>query len=162
MFFRHFEDGGQQYITRSWLLDPNIVDEISSNPKVENKMEKWNKQDFVVNFEENNLRNWEDAVKYGFIAAGGGRWYSKTLNRLFVGARIFCKIPKSGYVGIGKVTEKVKPIKEITFGLNGMEKKIAELELKAANMLHDSDDLEKCEYIVKVEWTKTVPKEDAY
>ncbi|MFJ5717410.1 hypothetical protein [Neobacillus sp. NPDC093127] len=29
-------------------------------------------------------------------------------------------------------------------------------------MLHDADDPEKCEYIVKVEWGKTVPKEDAY
>ncbi|WP_066320529.1 hypothetical protein [Bacillus sp. FJAT-29814] len=50
-------------------------------------------------------------------------------------------IPKSGYVGIGKV---------------------ADLSVKAPNMLHDVDDPEKCEYIVKVEWVKTVPKEDAY
>ncbi|WP_066320535.1 endonuclease NucS domain-containing protein [Bacillus sp. FJAT-29814] len=62
VFFRYFEEEGQQFITRSWLLDPNIVDEKSSNPKVDNKKEKWNKQDFVVNFEENNSRNWEDAV----------------------------------------------------------------------------------------------------
>ncbi|MFD2657938.1 endonuclease NucS domain-containing protein [Gracilibacillus thailandensis] len=162
VFFRYFEDGELQYITRSWLLDPNIVDEKSSNPKVKNKREKWNKQDFVVNFEEKDSRNWADAVKYGFIAAGGGRWYSQTLKRLFVGARIFCMIPKSGYVGIGKVTETVKPIKDATFEENVEEKGIANLSLKAPNMLHDSDELDKCEYIVKVDWIKTVPKEDAY
>jgi hypothetical protein len=162
VFFRYFEEGEQQFITRSWLIDPNIVDEKSSNTKVENKKEKWNQQDFVVNFEENDSRNWEDAIKYGFIAAGGGSWYSKTLKRLFVGARIFCMIPKSGYVGIGKVTEAVEPIKDATFVVNGVEKKISDLNLKALKMLHDSDDPEKCEYIVKVEWLKTVPKEDAY
>lgn len=162
VFFRYFQEEGQQFITRSWLLDPNIVDEKSSNPKVDNKKEKWNKQDFVVNFEENNSRNWEDAVKYGFIAAGGGQWYSKTLKRLFIGARIFCMIPKSGYVGIGKVTEEVKPIKDVTFEVNGVEERISDLSLKAPNMLHDADDPEKCEYIVKVEWDKTVLKEDAY
>jgi hypothetical protein len=162
VFFRYFEEGEQQFITRSWLLDPNIVDEKSSNTKVENKKEKWNQQDFVVNFEENDSRNWEDAIKYGFIAAGGGHWYSKTLKRLFVGARIFCMIPKSGYVGIGKVTETVKPIKDVIFEVNDMEKKITELSLKAPNMLHDSEDPETCEYIAKVEWIKTVPKEGAF
>ncbi|MGE7834937.1 endonuclease NucS domain-containing protein [Viridibacillus arvi] len=162
VFFKYFEEGEQQFITRSWLLDPNIVDEKSSNTKVENKKEKWNKQDFVVNFENNTSRNWEDAIKYGFISAGGGRWYSKTLNQLFVGARIFCMIPKSGYVGIGKVTEIVKPIKDVTFEVNGIEKNLADLNLKALNMLHDSEDPDKCEYIVKVEWIRTVLKEDAY
>lgn len=162
VFFRYFEEGEQQFITRSWLLDPNIVDEKSSNTKVENKKEKWNKQDFVVNFEENDSRNWEDAIKYGFIAAGGGRWYSKTLNQLFVGARIFCMIPKSGYVAVGKVTETVKPIKDVVFKINGVDKKIDELNVKAPNMLHDVDDLEKCEYIVKVDWIKFVSKEQAY
>lgn len=162
VFFRYFEEGEQQFITRSWLLDPNIVDEKSSNTKVENKKEKWNKQDFVVNFEENDSRNWEDAIKYGFIAAGGGRWYSKTLNQLFVGSRIFCMIPKSGYVAVGKVTETVKPIKDVVFKINGVDKKIDELNVKAPNMLHDVDDLEKCEYIVKVDWIKFVSKEQAY
>lgn len=71
-------------------------------------------------------------------------------------------IPKSGYVGSGKVTETVKPIKDVTFEVNGVERKIDDLSLKAPNMLHDSVDYDKSEYIVKVEWIKTVPKEDAY
>lgn len=162
VFFKYFEEGEQQFITRSWLLDPNVVDEKSNNTKVESKKEKWNKRDFVVNFEDKDSRNWEDAIKYGFIAAGGGRWYSNTLKQLFIGARIFCMIPKSGYVGIGKVIETVKPIKDVTFNIAGVEKKISDLELKGSNMLHDSDDLDKCEYIVKVEWIKFSPKKDAY
>jgi hypothetical protein len=162
VFFRYFEEGEQHFLTRSWLLDPNIIDEKSSNTKVENKKEKWNKQDFVVNFEDKASRKWEDAVKYGFISAGGGRWYSRTLPQLFVGARVFCMIPKSGYVGIGTVIETAKPIKDVTFNVNETEVKMSELNLQATNMFHDEEDLEKCEYVVKVKWTATVPKEEAY
>jgi hypothetical protein len=42
-FFRYFEEGEQHFLTISWLLDPNIIDEKSSNTKVENKKEKWKK-----------------------------------------------------------------------------------------------------------------------
>ncbi|MEH7744733.1 endonuclease NucS domain-containing protein [Neobacillus drentensis] len=162
VFFRYFEEGEQQFITRSWLLDPNEIEEKSSNTKVENKKEKWNKQDFVVNFEEKPHRKWEDAVNYGFISAGGGRWYSRTLSQLFIGARVFCMIPKKGYVGIGKVVETVKPIKDVKFKVGKEEKSVGDLVLKAQNMLHDIDDSEICEYVVKVEWLKHVPKEEAY
>lgn len=123
-----------------------------------NTKENWNKQDFVVNFEEKSYRNWNDAVKYGFVAAGGGRWYSRTLNNLFVGARVFCMIPKSGYVGIGIVTETVQSIHDATF----MNKKMSQLELNATEMYHDAEDPDKYEYIVKIDWIKTVPKEQAY
>ncbi|WP_222122605.1 hypothetical protein [Bacillus sp. FJAT-22090] len=143
-------------------MDPNIVEGKSSNTKVASKKEKWNNQDFVVNFEEGKYRKWEDAVKYGFISAGNGQWYSRTLNQLFVGARVFCMIPKSGYVGIGKVIETAKPIKDITFIINDEPKRISELSLKAPNMLHDEDDTEKCEYVVKIEWEKHTLQGDAY
>jgi hypothetical protein len=162
VFFRYFKEGDHQFITRSWLIDPNIVEEKSSNTKVVSKKEKWNNQDFVVNFEENQNRNWQDAIEYGFVSAGNGRWYSKTLEQLFVGARVFCMIPKSGYVAIGTVVETAKPIKDVMFTIEGEEKNIAELQMVAPNMLHDLDDLEKCEHVVKVEWIKYVPKEQAY
>lgn len=162
VFFRYFKEGEQEYITRSWLLDPNMVEAKSNNTKLASKKEKWNNQDFVVNFEEGEYRNWEDAVNYGFVSAGNGQWYSRTLNQLFVGARVFCMIPKSGYVGIGKVVETAKPIKDITFNISGELKKITEISLNAPNMLHDIDDLEKCEYVVKIEWEKHTLQNNAY
>lgn len=162
VFFRYFEEGNNEFITRSWLIDPNIMDEKSSNSRVENKKEKWNKQDFVVNFEDGRHRNWEDAIKYGFVSAGNGKWYSRTLKQLFIGSRIFCMIPKSGYVGIGKVIDTAKPIKDVTFKKGGRDVSAREIDWNAPDMLHDLENLEKCEYIVKVEWIKTVPKEEAY
>ncbi|MED1204207.1 endonuclease NucS domain-containing protein [Heyndrickxia acidicola] len=164
VFFRYFQEREQEFITRSWLIDPNIVEEKSSNNNNVGKKEKWNKQDYVVNFDDGQYRNWEDALKYGFISAGNGRWYTKTLQQLFVGSRIFCMIPKKGYVGIGRVIEEAKPIGEATLSVDGEDKKFHDLklQLKAPDMFHDMEDNEKCEYIVKVEWERYVEKEKAY
>nr|WP_291272251.1 hypothetical protein [Geothrix sp.] len=38
----------------------------------------WNGQYYVA-FGDEESRNWDEAIKYGFVSAGGGRWYSKTL-----------------------------------------------------------------------------------
>jgi Endonuclease NucS len=162
VFFRYFKEGSQEFITRSWLIDPNVVEEKSSNTKNESKKEKWNKQDFVVNFDDGSYRSWEDAIRYGFISAGNGRWYSRTLKQLFVGARIFCMIPKHGYVGIGKVIERVKPIRDVVIEVDGESKKLIDLPLTAPKMKHDLDNDELCEHVVRVEWLSFVPKEKAY
>lgn len=61
-------------------------------------------------------------------------------------------IPKSGYVSIGTVINTVKPIKYVTFKVNQTEIKMSALNSKATNMFHDEEDLEKCEYVVKVKW----------
>lgn len=162
VFFRYFKEGESEFITRSWLLDPTIVEEKSNNTKKEGKREKWNKQDFVVNFEDGNYRNWEDAIEYGFVSAGNGRWYSKTLYQLDIGSRIFCMIPRKGYVGIGKVVEKAKPINEVLFNVGGTNRNVDEVDFRASNMLHDLGNNEKCEHVVKVEWEKFVPKDKAF
>lgn len=162
VFFRYFEEDGQQFITRSWLMDPDLIEDKASHSKNDTKKEKWNNQDFVVNFEDKDSRSWEDAREYGFIAAGNGRWYSKTLNKLYTGARIFCMIPKSGYVGIGEVIEEALPIKDVTFTVDNEKIKMRDLNLRATNMFHDEENLDKCEYIVKVKWLKTIPKQEAY
>lgn len=162
VFFRYFEEGDNKFLTRSWLIDPNIMEEKSSNISIESKKEIWNKQDFVVNFDDGPHRNWEDAIEYGFISAGNGKWYSKTLNQLHVGSRIFCMIPKKGYVGVGKVIETSKPIRDVTFEVKGQEVGASNISWRAPDMLHHIDDHEKCEYVVKVEWIVTIPKEHAY
>ena len=42
---------------------------------------------FYVNVGEGDHRSWEDFRKYGFVAAGGGRWYSDSLLKLQLGTR---------------------------------------------------------------------------
>ncbi|MCF6270399.1 MAG: endonuclease NucS [Melioribacteraceae bacterium] len=164
VFFRFFKDNKNEYLSRSWLIDPTEVVEKTSKSKSQNKSEAWNGKDFVVNIDmdERGVTTWEDSQKYGFISAGGGKWYSNSLKQLFVGARIFAMIPKKGYVGVGIVKDKSVPIKDFTIKENDEEKSILDVDLKCSAIKDNSNDLEKCEYLVRVEWIKTKPEEKAY
>jgi hypothetical protein len=101
VFFRHFKDGSKEYLTRTWLIDPQEVDAKASAAGAERRgREPWNGRDFYVSFGEDQRRSWEDARKYGFVSAGGGKWYSATLLQLNPGARVFACIPKVGYAAL--------------------------------------------------------------
>ncbi|MGC9344690.1 MAG: hypothetical protein ACP5E3_18430, partial [Bacteroidales bacterium] len=166
VFFRFFKDNNSEYLSRSWLIDPKVVSERSSKSGSRKKGEEWNGKDFVVNIDtdDSGVSSWVDCQKYGFISAGGGKWYSNSLNQLFVGARIFAMIPKKGYVGVGIVKDTSVPAKEFYVNINGTEKSIFDVELRSKGLISDNDtnDLEKCEYFVKVEWIRTFPEEEAY
>ncbi|WP_202977864.1 endonuclease NucS domain-containing protein [Nocardioides daphniae] len=106
VFFRHFEDGGNRYLARTWLVDHEVqsTKSGSAGKQVKSK-EPWNGQDWYCSFgDDGTSRNWDDAVEYGFVSAGGQSWYSRTLKNLPVGGRVFACIPGSGYVGVGTVT----------------------------------------------------------
>jgi hypothetical protein len=72
----------------------------------------WNGTDWYVAFGHDDTRNWEDAREHGFISAGGGDWYSRTLRNLPIGARVFVYIPKVGYVAAGTTTGIAEPFTE--------------------------------------------------
>ena len=166
VFFRFFKDSGNDFLSRSWLISPNEVIEKSSKSKSQNKGESWNGRDFVVNINSfDEVSGWEDSQKYGFVSAGGGKWYSRSLNQLFPGARIFAMIPGSGngYVGVGYVKERSVLVKDFKIATEeGTEVSILEVPLKCEKMKENANDLVNCEYLVKVEWKKAVPKEKAY
>ncbi len=109
-------------------------------------------------FQQN--RNWEEARRYGFISAGGGRWYTKSLEMLHEGARIWVYIPGTGYVGVGRILEKSVPVSEFLIDDDhGKSVPITNLPLAIAKS--NVDDPEKMEHLVKVEWIKTVPVAEA-
>lgn len=162
VFFRYFKDGNNEYLTRTWLIDPKEVEAKSSKSSSQKGKETWNGQDFYVSFGEGPTRNWDDAVRYGFISAGGGRWYSRTLAQLTPGARVFVNLPGTGYVGVGKVKAEAKPIKDFVVKTPEGEKPILEAPVKAPSMGECADDPERTEYVVAVDWVRTVPREQAY
>ncbi|MBR3076692.1 MAG: DUF91 domain-containing protein [Oscillospiraceae bacterium] len=154
LFFYVFQNGTQRFISRVWLED-----EIDEPAKVETGNKgPWNGE-YYVSFGEDS-RNWEDARKYGFISAGGGSWYSQTLNLLSSGDRIWVNIPHNGYVGVGIVTSESVLAKDAVFFENGVSVKMNELPLKG-KYFYSPDDSEKAEYIVQVRWIKTVRRADA-
>jgi hypothetical protein len=85
----------------------------------------------------------EDAVKYGFVSAGGGDWYSKTVRNLPVGARIFVYIPQVGYVGVGETTGKA---------INFLESKEWQSKDLVGRYTHSNGEPE---FIVPVKWIST-------
>jgi hypothetical protein len=160
VFFRHFQDNGEEYLARSWLTDPKNV-EVSEETQHRGKKETWNEQDFYVSLGVGEHRTWEDARRYGFVSGGQGRWYSRTLEQLFPGARFFVHIPEEGYVGVGIVEKEAVPVKEFSVSVDGESRPILEAPLKAPSMGENADDPEMSEYLVRVNWIETRSREDA-
>lgn len=123
--------------------------------------EPWNGRDWYVSFQNDATRSWEDAVRYGFVSAGGGEYWTAQLDRLPVGARIFVNAVGIGYVGIGLVRESRVPVTDFKVKANGVDKPILQCPLTAKSMGHDLEDRDKCENLVRVEWIKTVGLEGA-
>lgn len=163
VFFRFFRDGASEFLARSWLIEPNEVEARSSRAITQKTSEPWNGRDFVVNFGDGDHRSWVDGQKYGFVAGGGGRWYSSSLRQLFKGARVFVNIPQEGFVGVGTVTSEAVPAKDFMVRTeSGDEKSILERPLLAPAMNRNADNPELCEYVVGIDWIKTRPESEAY
>lgn len=100
VFFSVFEDCGNQYLSRSWMIDPVETEEHAVNTQQKGE---WNGEFYASFGAGPGSRSWGDAASYGFISAGGGRWYSKTLFMLKPGDRVWVNIPGNGYVGVAEV-----------------------------------------------------------
>lgn len=163
VFFRVFKDVDREYLTRAWFREPGTMDVVEAESKRKKKGE-WNGE-YYGSFGHdggNDGRDWNEAVEYGFFSAGGGSWYTKTLNLLEPGARIWANIPGTGYVGVGEVLETAVPIDDFMVeDESGRKVPIQSLPLKAAKMWRHADDPEKAEYLVRVKWLETVPVKEA-
>ncbi len=162
MFFRYFKQGDSEYLTRTWLIDPQEVESNISKSTAKKGRELWSGQDFYVAYGVSENRSWEDAIKYGYISAGGGRWYTRTLESLTQGKRIFVCVPGTGYVGVGVVKETVMPASEFKVDVDGVLIPILKAPIHANYHSEYVDDLENSEYFVSVDWVKTVPIEQAF
>lgn len=150
LFFSIFKHNDDRLLSRVWFEEDLDLDDDASNTP-----QKWN-DEFYVSFGTDNIRSWEDAVQYGFISAGGGAWYTKTLNMLHAGDRIWVNIPHNGYVGVGEVIgDSVLAYDAVLDGQN-----MRDLKLKG-DYFFTSKDSELKEYVVPVKWIKTVPKNQA-
>ena len=106
LLFQVFAYGAEQLISRAWLIDP-IRAQVSSATTPGDPSEPWNGE-FYSSFGHGQSRSWEDAVEHGFICAGGGSWYSRTLRLLGPGDRVWVRVPGSGFVGVGRATGRVQ------------------------------------------------------
>lgn len=163
VFFKYFRDGENEYLARSWLIDPVQAEvHASSAPRGKKSSEAWNQRDFYISLGVGPERNWDDCRQYGFVSGGGGAWYSSTLRALFVDARVFVYVPKEGYVGVGVVTAEAMPIRDFAVSLSDREVRLIDAPVQATNLAHDLTDDEMCEWVVPVKWLATRPRPKAY
>lgn len=152
VFFRVFKDGEREYLSSMWFIDPTLPPPII----VGEEKEPWNGEFYVSYGHEMEGRRWEDAKKYGYVSGGGGTWYTKTLNMLEIGKRIWVNVPGQGYVGVGIVDGPVVKVDEFEIEDNGSMRLLTEDDVNGKGIFRDQGDEEKTEYLVKVMWIKTL------
>lgn len=159
LFFQVFSNGENQFISRTWLLDPIETQSAPSKSKKRDS-EPWNGE-FYCSYGHGNSRSWEEAVKHGFICGGGGAWYSRTLQLLKTGDRVWVKIPGNGFVGVGRVLGHAQAAKD--FILSTSKGSLPALEVLTQGTYHSefADNEEKSEYFVPIEWLETKPFDEA-
>ena len=155
LFFQSFEDEGRLYLSRSWLVDPAVV---QTAPTPGQDKGTWNGE-YYANFGADQSYRWEDGRKFGFTYASGGVWYTQTLRVLDVGDRVWVTIPKTGFVGVGIVEGEAQPVTDFTVSIDGQNVPITEVETEG-NYLADGDG-ENCAWFVPIKWTHTVPEKEA-
>lgn len=154
--FQVFSNGSEQFVSRSWLIDP-VRTQVSITARPDGgPNEPWNGE-FYCSFGHGTERSWEDAVELGFICAGGGTWYSKTLQLLSSGDRVWVKVPGTGFVGVGKVTGRPEPITSFLVNTPDGPRPILDAAKRAHYHQQYLNDPERCEYFVPVKWLQTVP-----
>lgn len=156
VFFQVFQHGDEQLLSRAWLIDPGTTQfNAATSPVTKGEKEPWNGE-YYVSFGSGSRRTWEDARKYGFISAGGGAWYSRTLKLLKPGDRVWVKDPAHGYLGVAEVTGTAALVKEFIVTLPAGQKPALDVLQTAAHLKETADDPEKAEHFVPVKWLEAV------
>ncbi len=161
VFFHCFKDGEREYLSRVWLRPPGFAEMLAGTTGTVSKPGKkgeWNGE-YYASYGLCPHRAWEDAVKYGYISAGGGAWYVNTLSNLSPGDRVWVRAPGIGYLGVGIVRSKSVPIEAFEAKNDkGVLMPFLDLPTKGKGFHLDED---KKEYMVGIDWIKTVPLDDA-
>ena len=152
--FRAFQDDDRLYLTRTWLSEPALLS-TDESPRAISRGE-WNGE-YYVSFGEGPHRRWNDAKRYGFVSAGGGAWYVRTLRMLQRGSRVWVSVPGRGYVGVGEVVTSVERYDQFRVDVNGTLTPLTEVEVEAPDVFDEAHG----EHFVGVRWIKVVNLEDA-
>ncbi|MEX1028044.1 MAG: hypothetical protein WD049_08570 [Candidatus Paceibacterota bacterium] len=153
VFFNVFDFDGSRLLARSWLTDPEEVQERSS----QGRKQKWTGYLFVnTGITDDNYRHWDLNQQYQFISAGGGPRWINAIKKLNPGDKIFAYIKGNGYVGYGIVEEEAVPVGEYAVGGVKILDKLPE-----DSPWQHAKDPSQDEWLVKVNWMQTVPESQA-
>lgn len=161
VFFSYLEDDGRRYLARSWLAASDEGTPAATSSAKKGKRAPWNGLDWYVSF--GGDRPWDDARRLGFVAAGGGKFYSQTMRSLPEGARGWVNVPGTGYVAVGKTLAPARRWTEALVKVGEDWVKLAEQDLVGTAHPHfDAVDDDLAEWVVPVVWLDARPETDAY
>jgi len=112
---------------------------------------------YYYNVGECHVRNWNDYLKFGFISAGQAPRFRDAMLGFETGDIIAAYLKGRGFVGIGRISQKAKPIKDVFIG----NKPLLKESLECPNMAENSLDLENSEYVALVDWICTADRDNA-
>lgn len=147
-------------------LDGPVLDDLRTEvlgapvPSGRTERPEWNGRDWYLSFgEDDDQRSWADGRRYGFVSAGGGAWYSRTLRNVPVGARVFVCIPPSGYVAVGTTTGPAVPFSEARVDVDGASRLLTEVPLTGSYRVDVPED--EREWVLPARWDHAVPRSQA-
>lgn len=112
---------------------------------------------YYYNVGEGPHRNWDDYRDYGFISAGQGVKWRDAILGFQPGDIIAAYLKGHGFVGIGKIIDKAKPIRDVI--VEG--KPLLNYELRSQRMDSNIESNDLCEYVAKVQWVISVDRSEA-
>jgi hypothetical protein len=151
-FFNVFEAGGQEWLTTDALLDQEEV----KDRAIKRAQAPWSGYFYVTGGAEED-RPWADLRDHGFFTASGKQFFTKRLDQLSVGDKIFYYQKKNGYLGFGLITSE--KVAATDYVLPDGQSLID--ALPRAYLTENAGDPDNCAYVVGVDWQKTVPVNDA-
>lgn len=149
VFVSFFRDGESEYLSRSWLVEPS---ETSDHDDV--TPQRWNGEYYAsFGYPQDVV---EAGMKYGFLIAGGGDWYARSLDLLNPGDRVWVHLGSGrGFGGVARVLEPRQPVDTFTVDQAGHTVPVMSVVSSPLNSLAENP--ERAEYAVRLEWLHTVP-----
>lgn len=155
--FQVFDTDNGLLLSRAWLLDPVETQAAAATSNSTKAKEPWNGEYYAC-FGHSETRNWDEARKYGFICAGGGRWYSGSLGLLQPGDLVWVKAPGFGFVGVGRVRSSAVGASDfVLVDESGIERPAMDLLTKGTYHREFLEDPERRETFVAIDWSDTKP-----
>ena len=151
-FFNVFEADNREWLTTDALLDQEEV----KDRAVKKAQAPWSGYYYVTGGAEED-RPWTDMRDHGFFTASGKQFFTKRLDQLSVGDKVFYYQKKNGYLGYGLITSEKLAATDFTLA-DGRQ--LVEV-LPKSYLTENSGDPDNCAYVVGVDWKKTVPVNDA-
>ena len=112
---------------------------------------------YYYNVGEGLHRNWDDYKKFGFISAGQGTRWRDAILGFKKGDVVAAYLKNRGFVGIGVLTDRAKPIREVTI----KDKLLLSHNLCCQRMSDHAESDECCEYVAPVKWAAAAERDQA-